>query len=271
MTETYELFALKYAFHDRPAAANFVFPPVGADGDLHEGNMPIDYFVWVAKNDDRAVVIDTGFNAEESAKRGRTHLRCPAESLSLLGVDPATVEDVIVTHMHYDHAGNLDKFPNATFHLQDAEMAYATGRYMRHPALRGSFEVEHVTDMVRKVFGDKVKFHNGDADLFPGIKLHFIGGHTMGMQSVTVETKRGRVVVASDALHLYLNMIDRNPFQTVFNIGDMMDGHIKLMDLADGDENMIVPGHDPQVFDLYPAPSDDLKGIVVRLDVPPNT
>jgi glyoxylase-like metal-dependent hydrolase (beta-lactamase superfamily II) len=123
--------------------------------------------------------------------------------------------------------------------------------------------------MVREVYKERVVFHDGDTDLFPGIKLHFIGGHTMGMQSVTVETARGRVVVASDASHLYHNMWDENPFRTVFNIGDMMEGHDKLRVLAGADQDLIVPGHDPQVLDFYPAPSPELEGIVVRLDVPP--
>jgi len=264
MTETYELFAIKYAHHDRPASANFMDPH-----DPHEGNLPLDYFVWVAKNENCTVVIDTGFSAETAAKRKREHIRCPAEALSLVGVDAKTVKDVIITHLHYDHVGNFDLFPAAMLHLQDKEMQYATGRYMRHKTLRHSFDIEHITGMVAELFKDRVEFHDGDEELYPGIGLHFIGGHTMGLQSVTVETKRGRVVVASDASHLYHNMWDRNPYPTVLNVGDMMEGHEKLRKLAGYDEDLIIPGHDPQVLDFYPAPSPDLEGIVVRLDVPP--
>lgn len=264
MTETYELFAIKYAHHDRDASANFIDDP-----DPHEGNMPLDYFVWVAKNENRTVLIDTGFNKQAADERGRELIRCPAESLSLVGADANEIEDTIITHLHYDHVGNFDLFPKTRFHLQDKEMQFATGRYMRHKTLRHSFDIEHVTGMVREVYKERVVFHDGDTDLFPGIKLHFIGGHTMGMQSVTVETARGRVVVASDASHLYHNMWDRNPFRTVFNIGDMMEGHEKLRVLAGADQDLIVPGHDPQVLDFYPAPAPDLEGIVVRLDVPP--
>lgn len=264
MSETYELFAIKYAHHDRPASANFMDAH-----DPHEGNMPLDYFVWVAINDARTVVIDTGFNADDAVRRKREHIRCPADALKLVGVDATTVKDVIITHLHYDHVGNFDRFPAANLHIQDLEMQYATGRYMRHKTLRGPFDIEHVTGMVREVYKDRVVFHDGDTELFPGIALHLIGGHTKGLQSVTVNTKRGRVVVASDASHLYHNMWDRNPYPTVFNVGDMMEGHEKLRRLAGGDEDLIVPGHDPQVLDFYPAPSPDLQGIVVRLDVPP--
>lgn len=263
--ETYELFAIKYAQHDRDARENFVNDP-----DPHEGNMPIDYFVWVATNDNRTVVIDTGFNAGTAAERGRELLCCPAEGLKMVGVDANEVEDVIITHLHYDHVGNFDLFPKTRFHLQDKEMQFATGRYMKHKTLRHAFDVEHIVGMVREVYKERVEFHNGDTQLFPGIGLHLISGHTLGLQSVTVETKRGRVVVASDAAHLYHNMWDQNPYPVVHNIGDMMEGHDRLRALAGGNEDLIVPGHDPLVFDYYPAPSPELEGKVVRLDVPPN-
>ena len=66
-----------------------------------------------------------------AARRQRTFLRCPVQSLALLGIEATTVSDVILTHLHYDHVGNFDRFPAARFHLQEREMAYATGRYMR--------------------------------------------------------------------------------------------------------------------------------------------
>lgn len=264
MDDIYELYAIKYAHHDRDARDNFLDDP-----DPHEGNMPLDYFIWVAVNNERTVVIDTGFDAETAARRKRDHIRCPAQALSLIGIDADDVEDVVITHLHYDHVGNFNLFPNARLHLQDKEMQYATGRYMGHGTLRAPYDVEHVMGMVREVYEERVVFHDGDDNLYPGIDLHFIGGHTMGLQSVTVETQRGRVVVASDATHLYHNMWDRNPNPLVFNVGDMMEGHEKLRRLAGYDEDLIVPGHDPLVLDFYPAPSPELEGIVVRLDAPP--
>jgi len=81
----------------------------------------MDYFVWVAKGGGRTFVIDTGFNAEVSEKRKRTFLRCPVQALAALGIDANAVEDVILTHLHYDHVGNFDRFPKARFHLQERE------------------------------------------------------------------------------------------------------------------------------------------------------
>ena len=183
----------------------------------------------------------------------------------MLGCDAASVKDVVITHLHYDHVGNFDLFPAATLHLQDLEMRYATGRYMGHECFRGAYEVEDVVGMVRRVYEDRVRFHDGDAEIAPGISVHLIGGHTMGLQVVRVATRRGRVVLASDASHFYANMEQVRPFPIVWSVADMVDGYRKLASLAESPGH-IIPGHDPLVFERYPAPTKELKGIAVRLD-----
>ena len=97
-----------------------------------------------------------------------------------------------------DHAGNLELFPNARFHLQDAEMEFVTGRAMTHAAMRHSFRLDDVLEMVTLVYGDRVVFHAGDEDIAPGIAVHHVPGHTRGLQSVSVNTARGRVVLDRD-------------------------------------------------------------------------
>ncbi|HSU63188.1 MAG TPA: N-acyl homoserine lactonase family protein, partial [Burkholderiales bacterium] len=177
----------------------------------------------------------------------------------------AQVKDVVITHLHYDHVGNFELFPAATLHLQDLEMQYATGRHMREERYRGAFEVEDVAGVVRRVYAGRVQFHDGDAELFPGISLHLIGGHTMGLQVVRVSTRRGWVVLASDASHFYANMEQSRPFPIVWSVADMVGGYRRLRALADSSAH-IIPGHDPLVLERYPAPSSALQRIVVRLD-----
>ena len=263
MTDTYELFAIRYASRKANRHEHFI------GGDPHDGPMPMDYFVWVAKNADRAVVIDIGFTAESGGKRGRTLDRCPIDSLALVGVDPAAVKDVVLTHMHYDHVGNFHKFPVANFHLQEPEMHYAVGRYMRHRQLAKSFEPDDVCGMVRLNFDGRVVYHNGPADILPGIRIVPTGGHSAGLQFVTVKTARGVVVLASDVTHFYENMESYRPFTTAVHVGEMLEAFDTRRAHAAVPE-LIVPGHDPLVMQRYPAPSPELEGIVVRLDVPPH-
>jgi glyoxylase-like metal-dependent hydrolase (beta-lactamase superfamily II) len=255
----YEVYAIKYAHHARRASENFI------GGDPHDGPMPLDYFVWLIRGGGHEVVVDTGFSSAMARKRGRDHIRCPTEGLRTLGCDASTVKDVVITHLHYDHVGNFDLFPNATLHLQDLEMNYATGRHMAHEPFRGAYEVEDVVGMVRRVYAGRVRFHEGDAELFPGISVHLIGGHTMGLQAVRVATRRGWLVLASDASHFYANMEQTRPFPIVFSVADMVAGYERLRALA-ASPSHIIPGHDPLVMQRYPAPSKALEGIVVRLD-----
>ena len=265
-SETYEVYAIRYGtFAERLRRDNFITPP-----DPHEGGMPIDYFVWAIVNDDRTVVVDTGFDAEEGVQRNRTIERLPREGLEMIGVDAAKVEDVIITHLHYDHAGTLGDFPAARFHIQDSEVTYATGRHMCQPTFGHSYSCDHVVDLVRNVFAGRVAFHDGDGEVAPGITVHHVGGHTMGLQFVCVTTRRGPLVLASDAAHFYENMHAVAPFPIVYNVADMLDGHRRMHDMA-GSADHVIPGHDPLVMTYYPAPKSDLNGVVARLDVDPQS
>ena len=160
----YELYAIRYA-HNANAKRSNAF--IG--GDPHDGPMPLDYFVWAIKGPDRAFILDTGFDEPMGQKRGRQFLRSPSVGLQAIGVDHSQVQDVILSHMHYDHCGNYDLFPAARYHLQDKEMAYCTGRCMCHAGLRGPFEEEDVVAILRKLFTGRVQFHDGSEELAPGL------------------------------------------------------------------------------------------------------
>jgi len=256
----YEVYAVRYAHREARRSDHFV------GGDPHDAPMPMDYFVWAIVGSQRTWVVDTGFEQSDAEARGRTLLRTAGEGLAMIGVDAAKVEDVIVTHLHYDHIGGFEQFPSARYHLQDSEMAFATGRHMAHAQLGHGYTVDQIAGMVHEVFRGRVAFHDGDAEVAPGLSLHHVGGHTNGLQVVRVRTRAGWVVLASDASHYYENMEAGRPFTIVYNIGDMYVGYETMRRLADSPK-LIVPGHDPLVMQRYPAADPALEGIAVRLDV----
>jgi glyoxylase-like metal-dependent hydrolase (beta-lactamase superfamily II) len=259
-TGIWEAYAIRYAHHHRVARENFL------GGDPHdESPMPIDYFIWAVRSGDRVFVIDTGFDEAMAKQRGRIFLHPPGEGLRKLGIDPAQVEDVILSHMHYDHAGNHDLFPKARYHVQDREMQYSTGRYMTHQHMRFAFEAEDVVAMVRRLFAGRVVFHNGDAELAPGLSLHYVGGHSMGLQMVRLKTRRGTILLTSDAVHFYANLDRSLPYPITYNVAEALEAYSRVRLLADSPEH-IIPGHDPLVLDRYPAVSPELEGWVARLD-----
>ncbi len=260
--DTYEIYAVKYGFNERRSPENFI------GGDLHDVEMPLDYCIWAIRNAQRTVLVDTGFSPEASASRGRAITTPIAEGLKRIGIDADSVSDVILTHLHYDHAGNIDVFPRARIHLQDCEMAYATGRCMCHAQMRMPFEADDIVALVRRLFATGLKFHDGEAELAPGITLHFIGGHSKGLQVVRVKTRRGYVVVASDAAHFYRHLDERRVFPITYNVADTLEGYVRLEELATSRDH-IIPGHDPLVMSLYPAAGPGLEGLAARLDADP--
>lgn len=262
--EPFELFAIRYAVNGpRMHGQNIM------GGDPHESHSDLDFFVWVAKRSDRVFLIDTGSGQEAAARRTDRYLRAPADAIQLLGLDPEKLEDIILTHAHYDHAGMLHRYPNARFHLQDSEMNYMTGRCMCHGPLRRGYEVEDIVHLVRSVHTDKVVFHDCTQEITSGLTVHKVGGHSNGLQVVRVWTKRGWVVIASDASHLYQNMMDGAIFPSVSRVDEMFEGFRIVHELSGGSWDHVIPGHDPLVMSLYPAPSPDLEGIAVRLDEDP--
>jgi len=256
----HRIHAIRYARHERSAADNFL------GGTDHVTPMPLDYYVWLIERDGMApLLVDTGFGDEAAARRGRTMIRPVVEGLRAIGVAPETIEDIILTHLHYDHAGRLEDFPNARFHVQDAEMAGATGRGMAHEAVRAPFDVEPVARMIHLLFGDRVAFHNGDELFAPGITLRLLPGHTTGLQAVEVSTARGPVLLASDVAHLYANLARSVPFPIVIDVPAYLEAHRRLRALAPGLDH-IIPGHDPLVLTAFPAGA---APDVARVDLPP--
>lgn len=261
MDRLWEVHALKYGeVTARKRMASFM-PPMQPDDHLTDH--PLDFYVWLLRSEDRVILVDTGFDAEEAKTRARVIERDPAEALAALGVTPEMVDTVIVTHLHYDHAGGLASYPNARFHLQAAEMAYATGPCMCHEALRHPFTAGHVCEMVRHVYSGRVAFHDGDAEVAPGVTVHMVGGHSRGLQAVRVKTREGWMCVASDASHFYENYLTGRPFPILSDMEDTLKGYEVIQRLA-SHPSLVIPGHDPLVRRIFPEVAG---GFVHRLDV----
>ncbi len=242
----WEVYALKYADRtERLRGDSFIFD------EAHDTPHPMDYFLWVLRRGAQVLLVDTGYDAQEGTARGRPIRLDPAAALAPLGLTPEAIDTVIVTHLHYDHAGGLHLFPNARLHLQAAEMAYATGPCMCHDTLRMPFTANHVCEAIRRLYAGKVVFHDGDAEIADGVTVHRIGGHSRGLQAVRVRTQAGWMVLASDAAHFYENLWRRKPFPIVVDLQDMLDGFDRLERLASR-RALIVPGHDPLVTTVFP-------------------
>lgn len=242
----WELWAARVGRAQRDARDNFLAP-----GD-RSGSAAIDFIVWIARCGRHVVVIDTGFDQEAGRRRGRVLDVRPRDAVQALGIDAGDVQHVVLTHLHYDHAGNVSDFPDAQVVVQGAELAYASGSAMRHKTLNHFFEVDDVVAVVRRVFAGTALVPDGDIELAPGLELYLLGGHTRGLQVVRVNTVRGWVVLASDAVHYFENLSERNPFPAIVDVQQVLDGYDRIVRLSSSDDH-IVPGHEPAIFRRYPG------------------
>ena len=253
----WEVYAIKYAERNtRTRRDSFLF------ADDHDAPHPMDYFIWLLKSGDHLILVDSGYDQAEAKRRDRPILREPAEALAEIGINADQIKTLVVTHLHYDHAGGLAQFPNAMLHLQAAEMNYATGPCMCHATLQMPFSAEHVCEVVKRVYSGRVVFHDGDGVVADGVSVHCIGGHSRGLQAVRVRTASGWLCLASDASHYYENVFQGKPFPIVVDMQDMLDGFEGISGLA-SDRSLIIPGHDSLVLDLFPKAGPPH---VVRLD-----
>lgn len=264
--DTYDIQAIRYA--TSPHRRRFNNCAFCHEGDIHDAPMPMDFFVWVLRGRNRTILVDTGSRDWKCRQRGHEYIRSPLDGLAAVGVAPDRVDDVVITHMHWDHAGNIDAFKNARVHVQLAEMRNVTGPDMALPELNNFFLVDDVCTVIRRLYEGKVILQAGSREIAPGVSIHEVGGHSAGMQVVRVHTQRGWVVLASDASHYYQNMQGRNPFPVLFNYQDTVKAWDRCRELAESPDH-VIPGHDPLVLKLYPAHSSSLGADVVRLDREP--
>lgn len=258
MVDQWDVRAIKYADRNaRNRRDSFIFDDHPAAGH------GMDYFVWLLSNGTRHILVDTGYDAAEAARRDRPILRDPAQAIEAAGVKADDIDTVIITHLHYDHAGGLDRYPSAVFHLQESEMAFATGPCMCHPAMQLPYSADHICDMVRHVYSGRVVFHRGSGQVAPGVRVHKAGGHSRGLQVVEVETQSGTLCLASDAAHYYENFQAGKPFPIVTDVAEMFAGFDLIRRLG-GTDTRVIPGHDPLVTERFPA--DGPSGFIWRLD-----
>jgi glyoxylase-like metal-dependent hydrolase (beta-lactamase superfamily II) len=259
----WEIYAIRYSRLPRKRRENMIFcPPERQDED-----MPIDYSFWVLRNGLETWIVDTGYSPELAAHLGRTFICNPIETLREIGVAPEDVKNVILTHLHYDHAGNLDQFANARFVLHSAELPFAAGWYAKEPAFAFAYNKAHIMQAVELVYDRRVDFVDGDRVMAPGLELFHIPGHSPGHLSLRVHTARGKVLLAVDAAHFTDNLVERRPYPIYLDLHQTLSGYDRLRTLCP-ETDLLIGGHDSSVIERYPA-VPGFEGRVARLDLQP--
>ncbi|HEV8616545.1 MAG TPA: N-acyl homoserine lactonase family protein [Methylomirabilota bacterium] len=241
----YEVYALKYAERDTTACQFFY-------REASHEKLTLHYYVWLILGGPQPILVDTGFGDDEATKRGMRNYVSPAAMVERAGVKAAQVPVALITHLHYDHWAGHSLFPAAEYWIQREEVAFWTGPFGRTPAFRSSANVSALANLVTLNYANRVRIVEGDHEVLPGLRLHRVGGHTAGLQIVSVKTARGTVVLTSDASHFYHNVEKRQPVQIITSLPEMLTAFERIDELA-GTERLVVAGHDPLVADRFKA------------------
>ncbi|WP_293696077.1 N-acyl homoserine lactonase family protein [uncultured Agrococcus sp.] len=221
-----------------------------------------DYFLWVLRRGSDVILIDTGFSRAGAEQRGRTVLVDPVEALSRIGITPEQAPPIVVTHAHYDHIGNLDRFPASTLHIAASEYEFWTSGIATRPLFSHFGDQAEVDDLRTAEREGRLVQFSGETEIEDGVKIIEVGGHTPGQSMVAVETEEGQVLLASDAAHFYEELDRDMPF---VSMADVPESYRVLERIRDTNAAHVVTGHDPSTLERFPGYGDPLQGIAAIL------
>ena len=255
--DKYEVYAVKFA-----TIANFPVSSLVAGADRSR-RMDIAMMIWVLKGaDGRLAIVDSGFHREQYFRQFTVKdYVSPSDAIAPLGLKPGDVTDIFLSHMHWDHAGGIDLFPSARVWLQKEEYDYYTGEAWQSARTHGGVDADDELEIVKRNTLGKVLFIRGDDETsLSGIGFGVGGKHTFQSQFVTVTTRTNTVVLASDNMYLYENMDAHKAIAQTLDAVSNLRTQDRMRSLSSV-PRLVVPGHDPAVFDRFPTISDRIVRI----------
>jgi glyoxylase-like metal-dependent hydrolase (beta-lactamase superfamily II) len=243
----YEIYAIRYATLPGFSVADLV---AGADPAR---KLDIAMMIWLVRGNGHNVLVDAGFYHDRFFKDWHVNdFIKPSDALKPLGLKPEDITDVIISHMHWDHADGMDLFPNARIWIQKDEFQYYAGEAWQTKEAHDGIDAEDVLTLVRLNTQGRVGLVNGDAqEILPGITCYTGGRHTYASQYVGVNTKAGTVVLASDNMYLYENLEKHVPIAATLDAVSNLQAQDRMKQLA-ASPGLVVPGHDPAVMTKFP-------------------
>ena len=214
----------------------------------------VPHIIWVIEGGEKLVVVDSGPTNPEILYKERGHIleredhEEPSQALKNAGIDPAEVELLIATHLHWDHCGNFSLFPNADIYVQRKELEFAVAPL----DIFGMVYEASIFNMNPKWYSGISRFRivDGDADLVSGLRLLSLPGHTPGLQGVLIPTKKGNYCIPSDTVNITENWEKKIPPGIHINVEECYRSFRKIERMADH----VLPCHDMKVLEKSAYP-----------------
>lgn len=248
----YEIYALKYAGPFVRTGAHLLWY---RDWDKVE---KINYYIWCIRGAGGTVVVDAGVTPQIARERELEGYVNPAEVLARINVKADEVRHVVITHMHFDHAGGVSLFPRATFYIQEEEY-----RFWQENPIAGRPPFEMVSDAASNAYlasiegTDRLVLLNGDRQILPGIQCLLSPGHTVALQTVAVDTPKGTAIVGSDCAHVFRNYTEDWPSCLIVDLVGWMKTYDRLREKVSSPD-LLFPGHDRLLLENYPQVAEDI-------------
>jgi glyoxylase-like metal-dependent hydrolase (beta-lactamase superfamily II) len=251
----YEVYAVRFATVPYRASSLVT----GAD---RTRMVDLAFTLWVMKGGGRVVLFDAGFYRDKFMQQWKPqHYMRPSVAIdSGLGITPEDVTDIIVSHSHWDHLDGVDLFPRAKIWIQKEEYEYYIGAHgeVLHS---GGVDPEDATMLASLLAAGRVGLIDGDArEILPGITGYTGGKHTYASQYVGVSSSAGIIVLASDNAYLYENLEKHLPIAQTLDAASNLAAQDRMATLA-ASPSLIIPGHDPAVFERFPKPGNGVARI----------
>jgi glyoxylase-like metal-dependent hydrolase (beta-lactamase superfamily II) len=252
----YEVYAIRYA-----TIADFPVSSLVAGADRSR-KMDIAMMVWLVRGNGHNILVDSGFYRDQFIKQWHPKdFVKPSEAIARLGLKPEDITDVVITHMHWDHADGMDLFPKARIWLQKDELEYYAGAAWQSRNTHGGIDPDDILAAVKLNTQGRVTLVNGDAqEILPGVTCYLGGKHTYASQYLGINTAQGTVVLASDNMYLYENLDKHAAIAQTLDAESNLRAQDRMKQLA-ADPRLIIPGHDPAVMTRFPNPQPGVAKI----------
>ena len=255
----YEAFAIRFGILPAFPVASLV---AGAERDRR---LDIPVMVWLLKGQGagaRNVLIDAGFYRQKFIDQWKPReYRTPAAAVAAAGVPPEAITDIVISHAHWDHVDGADLFPKATIWIQREEYRYYTGEAWHARNTHGGVDADDMAALLKINTEGRLRFVDGDdQEILPGIRAYTGGRHTYASQYVSAATTAGTAVFTSDNVYLYENLDRRAAIAQTLDAPSNLKAQDRIRALASS-PRLIVPGHDPSVFERFERVSEGIVRI----------
>lgn len=253
----YRVYALKYA---GPFTSPVAFVLFNKEWDQ---NIARNYYFWAVRGRGRTVIFDAGVRPALAAERRLEGYVPPDQLLSRIGINALEVEHLVISHIHFDHAGGIELFPKAKIYVQRKEYDFWVHDPLSRRAPFTALADPVVHEQFRKLEGaDRLVLIEGDREILPGIELLLTPGHTLGLQSMAIETPNGPAVLASDCAHVHRSFVEDNPSSLITDLPAWLGSYAKLRDRVHGNLSMLFPGHDKDMLEKFPKVAEDVTRLI---------